>query len=186
MDVALHAPDVVVVNLHQHPIFQLAVLCCSRVQLDLTVESANLLDFSRDQIPFHVVFSDVQFVLLDSSPLNPTWKVDSRQVQNGMLVRVDIYLPAGLIDTNNAPNNDISNIGPVVAFSGTHTDHSVDQVHDASQRRVNHTGLVLRNVSSVACDVVLADVVPRNNYSHVSFVYFFLSLLVNLHPLDRL
>lgn len=73
MNVALHPPDVVVVHSHHHAILQLPVLLCPRVQLNLPVKGADLLDLGRDQITFNVVLSDVQLVLLDTASLDTTW-----------------------------------------------------------------------------------------------------------------
>ena len=48
MNVTLHPSDVVVVDLHQHAVFQFAVLLSARVQLDLAVKGAHLLNRRRD------------------------------------------------------------------------------------------------------------------------------------------
>jgi len=80
MDVALHASDQVVVDLHQHPIAKLAVLLSASMQLNFAVKGANLLHLSRDKVTFDVVVADVKLVLLNTSTLDATREVDRGQV----------------------------------------------------------------------------------------------------------
>ena len=77
MDMTLHPSDQIVVDLHHEAILQLAVFESSRVQLDLAVESADLLDFGRDEITFDIEVTDLELVLLDTASLFTTWQVDS-------------------------------------------------------------------------------------------------------------
>jgi len=98
------------------------------VQLNLAIKAAYLLDFCRDEITFHIIVTDLQLVFLNASSLHTTGQVNGRQVKNGVLVRVDIDLPSGLIDGDDATDYHISNIRPVVAFGRTHADHTINQV----------------------------------------------------------
>ena len=98
MDVALHASDQVVVDLHQHAIAQLSILFRARMQLNFAVKSSNLLDFSRDEVALDIVVSDVELVFLNATALYTAGQVDRRQVKNGVLVGIHVYLPARLVN----------------------------------------------------------------------------------------
>ena len=69
----LHSANQVIVDFHQHAIFQFAIFLSARVQLDFAVKGANLLDLCRDKVTLDIVVSDVQLVFLHSSALHPAW-----------------------------------------------------------------------------------------------------------------
>jgi len=85
----------------------------------------------------------VQLVLLNFAPLDPARQVDRRQVQDGVLVRVDVHCPPTRFHANHAPNHDVPNLGSVVRLSRLHENDAVLQVHHARNRGVNRLLVLL-------------------------------------------
>jgi len=71
----------------------------------------------------------VELIFFTSSTLHATWQVDGTEIENCVLVRIDVYLPALLVNTDDAANDHIADVWPVVASHGPHANYSVDVVH---------------------------------------------------------
>ena len=74
--VVFHSPYVVVVNFHQHAIFQFAVFRIPSLDLDAAVKRADLLHLSDDQIAFYEMVSHMQLVLFYFASLYPSGQVN--------------------------------------------------------------------------------------------------------------
>jgi hypothetical protein len=73
----LHPTHLVVVHFNKDSILKQTVLSISSLNLNTAVESANLRNFSRDQVTFLEKFTHVQLILIHSSALLSAGKINS-------------------------------------------------------------------------------------------------------------
>jgi len=135
--VIFHFANEIVIDLEEQAIFQFAVLLVPRLNVDLAIECADLLHLGRDEVTLDEVVSDVQFVFFDSAALDTSGKIDGRQIQNGVLVRINVNLPARLVDRDNASDHYVANVWPIVASNWLDADDPVDVVDHSSHRGID-------------------------------------------------
>jgi len=154
--VIFHLANKVVVNLQEHAILEFAVLGIASLDLDLAVKCPDWLDLGGDQVPFDKIFTDVEPVFFHATPLDATWEVDGRQVEDRVLVGVDVDKPPWLVDRDDAPDNYIADVRPIMASDRLDTNNLVDVMDDSGHRRVDILGVRL-DEGSMSCDETLAE-----------------------------
>ena len=79
-----------------------------------------------------------------------------------MLVRIHVYKPSAVVDTDNPAYNDIANVRPVVTADGFNTNDSVLHVNNPSDACIYLLG-VRRYEGAMSCDKALSDVITRHH-----------------------